>query len=154
MSRRPYRPSYETSQAIADMKVRLNRAFAAMRAMGLIARQNFECCGSCAGYAITEDAVIRVSKGKKVNGAVYYHNQANERFLEGGELNIGYGQLDSTEKGPIGLEAEKVGALVMAALEAAGLEPYWDGNPNSTINLDPEEHAVKMAYERDRKRAA
>jgi hypothetical protein len=153
MSRHHYRPSYEITSAVTDMKYRLNKAFAAMRAMGLIARQNYECCSSCAGYAITEDAVIRVNKGKKVNGSVFYHHQDTESFLDGETLHIRFGQLDSQQLGPIGLDTTKVGALVLAALEAAGLEPYWNGSPDSTITLSPEEHAVKMSYERDQKRA-
>lgn len=153
MSRYHYRPSYAVTQAVTDMKYRLNKAFAAMRAMGLIARQNYECCSSCAGCAITEDAVIKVTKGKKVNGAVFYHHQDTESFKDGETLHIRFGQLNSQQVGPIGLETVKVGALVMAALEAAGLEPYWNGDEDSTITLSPEEHAVKMSYERDRKRA-
>jgi hypothetical protein len=154
MSRYNRRPSYTVSRAVEDMKVRLNRAFAALRRQGLIARQNYLCCSSCAGYSITEDAVKRVGKGKKVNGCVFYHRQDTERFLEGNTLFLAYGELDSTELGTIGLPTAQVGALVMAALEAEGLEPHWDGDPNARIELDPEEHVVKMSLERDRARSA
>ena len=154
MSRHAYRPSYETTNAVNDMTLRLNRAFAALRKQGLLARQNFLCCGSCAGYALTEDAVARTRKGKKVNGCVFYHRQDTERFLTGDTLFLGYGPLDSTELGTIGLTTREVGTLVVAALEAEGLEPHWDGNPDTRISLDPAEHAVKLAYARDLARRA
>jgi hypothetical protein len=154
MSRYYPRPSYEVMNAVADMKVRLNRAFAAMRRQGLIARQNFSCCGGCAGYEITEDAVKLVKKGRKVNGSVFYHRQDTERFMDGETLFLAYGPLESTELGTIGLSTEAVGTLVMAALEAEGLHPSWNGDPDARIELDPAEHAVQMAYARDRSRSA
>ena len=131
------------------MKWRLNRAFLAMRKNGLIARQNYLCCGGCAAYGLTEMAEARARRGRKILGAVSYHQQAATRFREGGELCITFGQVHSEALGALGVETSLVGAMVVAALEAEGLEPFWSGDENECITLDPAEHVVRMRYHRD-----
>ena len=115
------------------MKPRLNAAFKALRAEGIIARQNFSCCSSCAGYAITGIAVKRVQAGRSVHGVTFYHRQDTAGMFENGLLYIRYGNVDSTELGSIGLPPEEVGAIVCQKLTEAGLKWWWDGDPDECI---------------------
>ena len=116
-----------------EFKGKLNQAFKDLRKEGLIARQNFMCCGSCAGYSLTEMAVNKVRAGKVVNGAVFYHNQDKESLYNDGTLYLGYGNLDSTELGEIGLPTIEVGKIVVRILEKNGLQYEWDGTEDQRI---------------------
>jgi len=115
-------------------KVKLNVAFALMRKAGLVARQNFSCCGSCAGYELTTDIVAMPDKKRaKVKGVCFYHQQDADRLRAGRDLYLGYGPVDSKEHGQIGLETVQVGALVVKCLAEAGLAYEWDGTASQRI---------------------
>jgi len=112
----------------------LNKAFSELRKMGYIARQNFECCGSCAGYAIAEKASEMVSAGRKApRGAVYYHRQSGGCRDAGENFYIYFGQIDTSEHGEIGIETEEVGKEVMEVFERNGIKARWNGDPNEAI---------------------
>lgn len=115
-------------------KVKLNVAFQMMRKAGLVARQNFSCCGSCAGYELTTDIVaMPVKKRAKVKGVCFYHRQDNDRLVHGKDLYLGFGPVDSEELGQIGLETVQVGRLVTSCLTLAGLAWEWDGTASQRI---------------------
>lgn len=115
-------------------KTKLNIAFALMREMGLVARQNFSCCGGCAGYELTSDIVAMPEKKRiKVKGVCFYHAQDASELRRGGNLWLGFGPVDSTEYGKIGLETEQVGRLVTGCLTQAGLEWEWNGEASERI---------------------
>ncbi len=115
-------------------KDKLNHAFRQMRHAGLVARQNFSCCGSCGGYELTEAIVaMPVKKRAKVKGVCFYHRQDAERLNRGEDLYLGYGPVSSTELGQIGLEAVQVGRLVVRCLELAGLAYEWNGEASQRI---------------------
>ena len=53
---------------------KLTQAFKALRSAGFIARQNFTCCGSCAGAQLSKDfAAMPPAKAVRVMGAVFFH---------------------------------------------------------------------------------
>lgn len=115
-------------------KDKLNHAFRQMRHAGLVARQNFSCCGSCAGYELTTDIVaMPVKKRAKVKGVCFYHRQDNDRLVHGKDLYLGFGPVDSEELGQIGLETVQVGRLVTSCLTLAGLAWEWDGTASQRI---------------------
>lgn len=99
-------------------------AFKAMRANGLVARQNFMCCGSCASSALSDQLNKARGKGKAVKGAVYFHRQDSECALDYGKLYIGFGA------GGENAEADclEVGRIAVECLRAAGLEVKWDNS--------------------------
>ena len=41
---------------------KLTQAFALIRKRGIVARQRFKCCGTCAGYAIGVEVAEKVTK--------------------------------------------------------------------------------------------
>lgn len=115
-------------------KAKLNVAFSLMRKAGLVARQNFSCCSNCAGYELATDIVAMPDKKRaKVKGVCFYHRQNAERLFRGKDLYLGYGPVDSTEHGQIGLEAVQVGHLVTSCLTQAGLAWEWDGSASQCI---------------------
>jgi hypothetical protein len=114
---------------------RLSTAFRAMRKAGLLARQNFLCCGNCGGYAMATKAVELKKAGKTVNGCAFYHAQANESKNEGRDFYITYGELDTTEFGTIGLPTVEVGKIVASCLADAGVKHEWNGDPNQNIKV-------------------
>lgn len=115
-------------------KDKLNVAFTLMRKHGLVARQNFSCCGGCAGSELTTLIVAMPDKKRaKVNGVCFYHRQDNTCLMEGDDLWLSYGPVESMEYGQIGLSTAQVGQLVVLCLAKAGLTYEWDGNPSSRI---------------------
>lgn len=118
-----------------NVKEAVNEAFVEMRKQGLLARQNFECCSSCAGYALTTLAVERVTKGAKIEGCCYYHRQDAERFENGGDLMLQYGQIESQEVGAIGRSTLEVGVMVCDILKKVGLLFKWNGKEESCIEV-------------------
>ncbi|HUQ54176.1 DUF6891 domain-containing protein [Lentzea sp.] len=105
---------------------RLTRAFAALDAAGIIARENFTCCRTCGHAEIGDEA------GPGTRGFVYFHSQCTEAAVAGRGLTLLYGGFDDSEE-----TTAAVGAEVVAALEAAGLSVVWNGDPGRAITVTP-----------------
>ncbi len=122
-------------------KDKLNAAFKNLRKQGFIAKQNFQCCNSCAGYEIaTQVKEMPEAKRAKVKGVVTYNRQSTERAFHprwgNGHLLITYGPVTVDEVGEFGLPTVEVGNALKAALEEQGLKVKWDGNPDSCIGVE------------------
>jgi Domain of unknown function (DUF6891) len=137
----------------STFKERLTLAFATMRSRyGLVARQNFLCCGNCAGTKIASDvSAMPGLKRSRVKGCVFYTRQdaakmepspkrtwlgagkgwATEHVPAGTYLS--FGEIDTQAHGTVGLPTEAVGRFVRLACEAAGLEVEWDGQAATRI---------------------
>lgn len=110
---------------------RLDAAFAELERSGIRARQHFACCASCGHYEISEDIYFaRDVWEERVDGYVFYHRQDTETAVTRGLLHLRYATLGSD---PAATTA--IGHRVYAALQAAGLEVAWNGEPASTIQL-------------------
>jgi hypothetical protein len=130
-------------------KTRLNEAFRALRKHGLIARQNFMCCGGCAGCALANEAEKLVDLGKTVAGAVFYHKQSGDRLREGKGFYVNFGTLDTQKHGVIGtMTDEEIGRLVVKEFEAARLKVEWNGDASMSILVEPGEPEPKTSWER------
>ncbi|WP_037602320.1 DUF6891 domain-containing protein [Streptacidiphilus rugosus] len=105
---------------------RLTRAFAVLQDSGITARENFTCCRNC-GHS-----EIRSEGGPEARGFVYFHTQCTDSAVAGRELTLLYGGFD----GSSGTTAA-IGAEVVAALEAAGLQAAWDRDPGRAITVTP-----------------
>lgn len=128
-------------------KTALTRAFEALAARGVVARENFSCCGTCASAEIFNER----DDSRNWRGYVYYHQQDTEGLLDDRSTYIGYGAfLDAwtTEAEWTALpDAERerryeriVTALmredVIPVLEAHGATVTWDGSLGTRIRLD------------------
>lgn len=107
---------------------RLDQAFAALDAGGIIALQN-------AGYSMSDglDEVSEVlaQRGRRgVVGYCFYHGQDLERALDGQGLSIAFGALaDETAL------KTAVGERICALLRHHGFSVEWDGDPERRIAL-------------------
>jgi hypothetical protein len=110
-----------TWPAVTDCD-RLDAAFAALEREGVVARQQFSCCGSCGAAEIWGEMAAAEEAGLAVRGYVFFHLQDTEAAVEGEGLYLSYG---AVAEGPEAAEA--IGRAVMDALEAKGLDPVWDG---------------------------
>lgn len=109
----------------AAKKPLLNKAFAALRKQGFIAKQNFWCCGSCGG----SDA-HRIAIEDNAKGYVFYHKQDRDGAKETGSLFIRFGSANATDS----IQADKdVGTELVAALKEAGLDVEWSGDPQTAV---------------------
>ncbi|MFG3281904.1 DUF6891 domain-containing protein [Streptomyces sp. NPDC048111] len=105
---------------------RLSRAFAALEAAGLTARENFTCCRSCG------QAEIGAAGSPEARGYVYFYTQATDAAASGHGLSLMYGGFDGSAE-----TTAAVGREVVAALEGCGLSVAWDGDPAQALDVTP-----------------
>jgi hypothetical protein len=109
---------------------RLTAAFTELNGAGIVARENFECCNTCArsamGGEIEEENGTRAAEGlPPVHGFVFYHAQDADRL----QPYLGFdavGAESAEAKGAVGRE-------IVESLRRHGLEPEWNGDPEMKI---------------------
>ncbi|MEU0488346.1 hypothetical protein ABZ249_03895 [Nocardiopsis sp. NPDC006139] len=109
---------------------RLTAAFGELDSAGVVARENFECCNTCAHSAIRGE--IEAENGARaaagldpVHGFVFYHAQDAERL----QPYLGFDAVGTT-----GAEAKTaVGHEIVETLRRHGLDPVWNGDPGQKI---------------------
>ena len=99
---------------------RLDEAFAALEAAGIVARQNFSDCQTC-GQAEIGEEIEQASKKGAVRGFTFYHWQDTDGAIQTGKMYLTYGDVDGTPAGGV-----KIGKEVAKALRAAGLTVNWN----------------------------
>jgi hypothetical protein len=114
---------------ITTYKTKLSAAFRAMRKEGLVARQNFSCCGSCANYELaTIIDELPAEKKATTKGYVFYHNQDADHMrrpnFDG--LYLGYSSSD-------GNNCSDIAQIVVACIQRAGLTAEWNGEITTRI---------------------
>ncbi|MDL5201167.1 hypothetical protein [Streptomyces sp. ALI-76-A] len=112
----------ETWRGVTDPE-RLTRAFEALDAAGITAREHFACCRRCGMAEIG-------AEGEGARGFVFFHQQSTESVAEGQGLALHYGGFDGTDG-----TTTSVGHEVVAALRAAGLSAQWDGRPDTALSV-------------------
>ncbi|RKT11465.1 hypothetical protein BX285_5415 [Streptomyces sp. 1114.5] len=105
---------------------RLARAFAALEAGGITAREDFTCCRSCG------EAEIGAAGAADARGFVYFHSQCTESAAAGRGLSLLYGGFDGSPS-----TTTAIGHEVVAALAAVGLPAVWDGDASHAIEIRP-----------------
>jgi hypothetical protein len=115
----------QTWQGTTDPE-RLTRAFEALTAQGITARENFTCCRNCG------TAEIGGERADGDRGFVYFHSQCAEGAAAGSGLTLLYGAFDGSAE-----TTAAVGHEVVAALTEAGLSAQWDGSPDTAITVTP-----------------
>ncbi|WP_433340047.1 DUF6891 domain-containing protein [Streptomyces sp. CA-253872] len=106
---------------------RLARAFAALDAAGVVAREDFTCCRSCGMREIGAEAGPGGARG-----FVFFHQQCTDGAVTEGTLRLYFGGFDDEER-----TTAAIGHEVVAALTAAGLGTAWDGSPARAIEVTP-----------------
>jgi hypothetical protein len=109
---------------------RLDAAFASLERRGVIARQNFACCGNCGSTEIWAEIDAARDAGEPAHGYAFFHMQDTERAAEGGGIYLNYGAVDEGEAAALAVAHEIVGEI-----EAKGLQTDWDGSWDQRIGV-------------------
>ena len=121
---------------------RLNQAFRQLNAAGVIARQDFACCTSCAHAEIWDEVPDR----RDWRGYVWFHRQDMERAVVGDGLYLGFGGRDERSRLQrlfVGRtdgtreDAASIGHEIVQALAGEGLPTIWDGKVDRRILIEP-----------------
>jgi uncharacterized protein DUF6891 len=121
---------------------RLDRAFARLTAAGVIARQDFACCTSCAHAEIWDE----VPDPRDWRGYVWFHRQDTERAVVGDGLYLGFGGRDEQSRlqrlfggraDGTRADAATIGHEIVQALAGEGLSAAWDGKIDRRILVEP-----------------
>jgi hypothetical protein len=121
---------------------RLNKVFKEFRKRGLIARQNFSCCGSCAGAELANWYGARRAAGKaeQYKGLVFYHRQNTEHLRNDGITYLAYGELSHYENGEVKfktpLSTKEVGDIIADVLKKHNMHFEWNGDPDEKILIN------------------
>jgi hypothetical protein len=109
---------------------RLDAAFEALNAHGIVARQDFSCCNNC-GFTEIWDEVEKEEKDHPVEGYVFYHLQCTERAIKTGQLLMAYGCVEEDPKAFLG-----VASKIVAELRNSGLNASWGGTESHPIVVE------------------
>lgn len=109
---------------------RLDAAFAALEADGIIARQNFTCCTTCGTTEIWDEVQEASDAGLPARGYTFYHFQDTDAAVEGHGVFLAYGACEKGDTAALNVAQE-----IVAALEAQGLSPTWSGSWSERIAL-------------------
>lgn len=116
---------------------RIDAAFEALTASGIVARHHFTCCNTCGRSEITDEIQAESDRGLRVRGYTFYHWQSTEHAIEDGLLFLNYGASpDDSEE-----NAEAIGREIVDTLHRQNLETSWSGSVEQKI-------AVKMSWMR------
>lgn len=114
---------------------RLHAAFDELEDRGILVRENYWCCQTCAFHGIEEEVADGREAGEEIRGYVYFHSQDTDRAVEIGELMLRFGGTTG-EPGTLKSDATKaIGEEVVAALEDEHLYARWSGSPADAILL-------------------
>lgn len=109
---------------------RLDAAFAALEADGVISRQNFSCCGTCGATEIWDEIDRATREGRLGYGYAFYHMQDTDAAVEGYGLHLNYGAEDGHPGGAVA-----VGHEIVRRLREHGLATDWDGRIEKRIGV-------------------
>ncbi|MFF3016482.1 DUF6891 domain-containing protein [Streptomyces sp. NPDC057939] len=103
---------------------RLTRAFEALDAGGITARENFTCCRTCGLGEIRGDGE------EDARGFVFFHSQCTGGVAAGHDLWLLYGGFEGGDELTV-----SVGREVVAALDGVGLKWVWDGSAQDAVRV-------------------
>ena len=109
---------------------RLDGAFAALNAQGIVARQDFSCCNNC-GFTEIWDEVEEAEKHRPVEGYVFYHLQCTERAIATGQLLLAYGCIEDDPEA-----LRRVGTKIVTELRRVGLNASWGGTARDPVVVE------------------
>lgn len=132
----------KTAQALAAQE-KLTKALALVRKQGIIARQKYKCCTGCASCAIAVEVAEKVTKDArvkdKIKGAVFFSKQGG--FFSAPKWSgpttcfVHFGQVETSEHGPIGLPSLEVAKILVECLKEVGLAYEWDGTEDKCVEV-------------------
>lgn len=119
---------------------KISKVFQGLRRRGIVAKQNYECCQSCGGAAITQEIENRIKAGKLVKeevvGCCFYHAQDAASLRTRKTFHLAYGPVESSLYGEIGKHNADVGRIICEELARWGVKYDWDGNGMRRIEVN------------------
>jgi hypothetical protein len=109
---------------------RLDRAFEELETAGIVARQDFSCCGTCGVGEILDEIEAIVRSGRDVRGYTFYHLQDTEAAVEGHGICLSYGSREHDEAAALAVARE-----IVSTLQRQGLAPEWPGTWDTRITV-------------------
>ncbi len=109
---------------------RLDRAFVALRAQGILAVHNAGNTPSEGIAEISEQCRAAGSQKSDLVGYCFYHRQEMEYALKYHKLGLAYGDIDGDDQRGV-----EVGKSIRSAVEAAGLCVAWTGSVNDKLEV-------------------
>lgn len=109
---------------------RLDAAFAELEKLGIVCRQNFSCCGTCAASEIWDEIEAERKKGREIIGCAHYNWQTTESAVEGDGVWLSYGSVVRGERASV-----DIGHKIADAMRAQGLEVTWNGSLDRRIHV-------------------
>lgn len=109
---------------------RLDAAFAELEMQGILAKQNYSCCQTCANAEINIEIEERIEDGQHVDGYVYYHAQDTEGAVDGDGMYLAYGGCDGPES------TLRIAHIAVEVLSRHGLKVRWDEDVAKRIFVD------------------
>jgi hypothetical protein len=108
---------------------RLDAAFEALNASGIMAKHHWWCCGNCGAAAMPEefDRIGGRWQGTPIVGYAFYHVQDTESAVDNGDLCLNFGSCEQASDAQA-YEAQSIAVArtVVACLREQGLEVDWD----------------------------
>lgn len=110
---------------------RLELAFDMLEDKGIVARQNFTCCGTCGAAEIGAEIEDYEANYRPARGYVFFHQQDTENVVETGNLYVSYGAANN------GTDAVflQIGQEIFETLKSVGLKVHWDGQLEHRIGI-------------------
>ena len=130
-----HRKDQETWPRVTDCD-RLDAAFADLESKGILARQDYSCCGTCGAAEIWEELKEGIEAGKPIRGYTFYHQQDTDLAVDGGGVYLNYGASENDEEDIAAIAQE-----VITELRRHGLKPEWPGTLDKRI-------AVPLVWQR------
>jgi hypothetical protein len=107
---------------------RLDTAFNHLERIGIVARQDFSCCGTCGSAEIMDEIDELRKHNLQARGYTFFHMQDTEAAAEGYGICLDYGSVEETEKGAL-----TIGHEIVSILKEHGFKPVWDGTWSKRI---------------------
>jgi hypothetical protein len=118
---------------------RLDAAFEELNAIGIMARHNWTCCGTC-GRAEMPDEFNRIDgmwDGVPVIGYVFYHQQDSENAAEGSSLYINYGSCEEApDEATYSQMSVSIAQTACEVIKKHGLDVDWDGSISTRPRIE------------------
>lgn len=117
---------------------RLDAAFEALNACGIMARHHWTCCGNCGSYAVPDefDRLDGTWRGVPIIGYAFYHIQDTESAARGEGLWLNYGTCEDCEsEAEADVKSVDIGHRVCRILREHGFAPEWTGDLTKRISV-------------------
>lgn len=88
---------------------KIKTAFAELRSLGYVARENFQCCQSCGWSALSK---------KEAKKAVFYHKQDGDDLINDGSCHLAWAGN---------------GKEIISVLQKHGIKVEWNGKKDTRI---------------------